>query len=147
LLARNIPQSDTYATISPQNPHRGWCDNTPVRHIGTALAFSSLALVALIGCKQLPPPTPLEQLNAQETRGYSVFQQTCRQCHSDRVSQPLNGPSLRGVFKKQYLPSGAPANNDRISATVIGGYGIMPAMGGNLSQQDLNDLLAYLHTL
>jgi mono/diheme cytochrome c family protein len=118
-----------------------------MRQLGISLVITGLALAALIGCKQLPPPTPLNQLNAQQTHGYTVFQQTCRQCHSDRVSQPLNGPSLHGVFKKQYLPSGAPANNDRISATVIGGYGIMPAMGGNLSQQDLNDLLAYLHTL
>lgn len=107
----------------------------------------SLGLALLAGCKQLPPPTPLDQLNAQQMRGYYVFQQTCRQCHSDRVSQPLNGPSLHGVFKKQYLPSGAPANDDRVTSTIVNGYGIMPAMGGNLSQQDVTDLLAYLHTL
>jgi mono/diheme cytochrome c family protein len=106
-----------------------------------------LALTLLAGCKTLPPPTPLDQLNAQQMRGYYIFQQTCRQCHSDRVSQPLNGPSLHGVFKKQYLPSGAPANDDRVLSTIVNGYGIMPAMGRNLSQQDVNDLLAYLHTL
>ena len=109
--------------------------------------FFGLGLALLSGCRQLPPPTPLDQLNAQQMRGYSVFQRTCRQCHSDRVSQPLNGPSLHGVFKKQYLPSGAPANDDRVTATIVNGYGIMPAIGGSLSQQDLDDLLTYLHTL
>ena len=113
-----------------------------------AFAFAlSLGLALVAGCKQLPPPTPLNQLNAQQMRGYYVFQQTCRQCHSDRVSQPLNGPSLRGVFKKQYLPSGAPANDDRVLSTVVNGYGIMPPMGRSLSQQDADDVLAYLHTL
>ena len=107
----------------------------------------SLGAALLAGCKQLPPPMPLDQLNAQQMRGYNVFQSTCRQCHSDRESKPLNGPSLHGVFKKQYLPSGAPANDDRVSAVIVNGYGIMPAMGRSLSQQDVNDLLAYLHTL
>jgi len=101
----------------------------------------------IAGCKTLPPPTPLNQLNTQQTRGYYVFQRTCRTCHSDRVSQPLYGPSLRGVFKKKYLPSGAPANDDRVTATIVNGYGVMPAQGRNLSQQDLDDVIAYLHTL
>ncbi|HEY5057322.1 MAG TPA: cytochrome c [Acidobacteriaceae bacterium] len=115
---------------------------------GWAFAFPlSLVLALVAGCKQLPPPTPLNQLNAQQTRGYYIFQQTCRQCHSDRVSQPLNGPSLRGVFKKQYLPSGAPANDERVMSTIVNGYGIMPPMGRSLSQQDTADILAYLHTL
>lgn len=108
---------------------------------------TGLAMLLLGGCKKLPPPTPLDQLNAQQMHGYSIFQQSCRQCHSDRVSQPLNGPSLRGVFKKQYLPSGAPANDDRVMSTIVSGYGIMPPMGHGLSQEDLDDLLAYLHTL
>ena len=118
--------------------------------LSAQLAFvlsSALAAAILAGCKQLPPPTPLDQLNAQQMRGYNVFQQTCRQCHSDRVSQPLNGPSLHGVFKKQYLPSGAPANDERVTSVIVNGYGIMPSMGRSLSQPGLDDLLAYLHTL
>jgi mono/diheme cytochrome c family protein len=140
-----------YAYDNVRVPHSGVSVSTRMsgkqivrraRSLGFVMAAAFLG-----GCKQLPPPTPLNQLNAQQMRGYYVFQSTCRQCHSDRVSQPLNGPSLRGVFKKQYLPSGAPANDDRVMATVVNGYGIMPAMGRSLSQQDLNDLLAYLHTL
>jgi mono/diheme cytochrome c family protein len=111
------------------------------------MLLTGLILLLMAGCKKLPPPTPLNQLNAQQMRGYYVFQQTCHQCHSDRISQPLNGPSLRGVFQKQYLPSGAPANDSRVMATIVDGYGIMPAMGNGLSQQDMNDLLTYLHTL
>ncbi|HWG16944.1 MAG TPA: cytochrome c [Acidobacteriaceae bacterium] len=118
--------------------------------MGRYVAYGGFALILtmlIAGCKTLPPPIPLNQLNAQQTRGYYVFQRTCRTCHSDRVSQPLYGPALRGVFKKKYLPSGAPANDDRVTATIVNGYGVMPAQGRNLSQQDLDDVIAYLHTL
>ncbi len=45
------------------------------------------------------------------------------------------------------LPSGAPANDERVTATILHGHGLMPAMGNTMNQQDIDDLLAYLHTL
>jgi mono/diheme cytochrome c family protein len=88
---------------------------------------------------------PLSQLNAQQMRGHAVFQANCAQCHDDRDSDALHGPSMLGVFKQQYLPSGAPANDDRMRVTILQGHGLMP--GAPMDTQDLNDLLAYLHTL
>jgi len=90
-------------------------------------------------------PMPLNQLNAQQARGHAVFQASCSQCHDDRDSDALHGPSMLGVFKQQYLPSGAPANDDRVRVVIIQGHGMMPAI--NLDSQDTQDLLAYLHTL
>jgi len=52
-----------------------------------------------------------------------------------------------GVFKKASLPSGAPANDERVEATILHGHGLMPAMGDSTDAQDLDDLMAYLHTL
>ena len=106
-----------------------------------------LLICALAGCKSVPPPTPLDQLNAQQMQGHAVYQARCATCHYDRRSGSLRGPALVGVFKKPYLHSGAPANDDRVMDTVLHGHGLMPAMGGTMDQQDLNDLLAYLHTL
>jgi mono/diheme cytochrome c family protein len=113
-----------------------------------ALRFLQLWLVAplLLGCHSLPPPTPLDQLNPQQSRGHEVFEAHCGQCHYDRTSGSLHGPSLLGVFKKQYLPSGAPANDERVSATILHGRTLMPAQP-DMDPQDLGDLLAYLHTL
>jgi mono/diheme cytochrome c family protein len=109
------------------------------------LTAAALALL-LAGCHSLPPPTPLDQLNAQQARGHTVFEAHCGQCHYDRRPGPLHGPSLRSVFKKQYLPSGAPANDERVTATVLHGHALMPAQP-DLSPEDLQDLRAYLHTL
>jgi mono/diheme cytochrome c family protein len=55
---------------------------------------------------------------------------------------------LKGVFQHQYLPlSGLPANDERVSDIIRSGRHEMPAYGQILSPQDLQDLLAYLHTL
>jgi len=55
---------------------------------------------------------------------------------------------MKGVFKKQYLSmSGMPANDDRVSDIVRMGRDKMPAYGQVLNQQQIQDLLAYLHTL
>ena len=88
---------------------------------------------------------PLRQLNAQQMQGHEVFQAKCAQCHDDRDSDALHGPSMLGVFKQQYLPSGAPANDDRLRVTILQGHGMMP--GVPMTMQNLDDLLAYLHTL
>jgi mono/diheme cytochrome c family protein len=106
-----------------------------------------VGVVALAGCKSVPPPTPLEQLNTQQTQGHAVFQARCAVCHYDRKTGSLHGPALIGVFKKPALHSGATANDERVTVTILHGYGLMPAMGNTMDQQDLDDLLAYLHTL
>jgi mono/diheme cytochrome c family protein len=111
-------------------------------------AFFLLILAcALAGCKTLPPPTPLAELNAQQAQGHAVFQARCAVCHYDRKSGALHGPAMIGVFKKPALPSGAPANDERVTATILHGHGLMPAMGNTMDQQDTDDLLAYLHAL
>ena len=102
---------------------------------------------ALAGCHSTPPPTPLAQLNPQQARGHDVFQTRCAVCHYDRQSGSLHGPSLIGVFKKPELPSGAAATDERVSATIVHGRNNMPALGNTLDPGDLDDLLAYLHTL
>jgi mono/diheme cytochrome c family protein len=79
--------------------------------------------------------------------GHEVFDTRCANCHNDRSNNPLNGPSLMGIFKKQYLPSGAPANDDRVMSAIVFGYNMMPAQGNTMTPEERQDLLAYLHTL
>ncbi len=107
-----------------------------------------LALLCAItaGCHSTPPPMPLEQLNAQQTAGYTAFQTHCAFCHNEREDEAKRGPSLAGVYKKPYLHSGAPANDERITATVLHGHGMMPAQP-NIDPDDLAAILAYLHTV
>ena len=110
--------------------------------IAVALAFTAA------GCKPaLPPSKPLSQLTPQEASGYSVFQSRCARCHYANSESSLHGPGLQGLYKQRFLPSGSPANDDRVAWVIVHGRGIMPALGNNLDDQQLIDLLAYLHTL
>ncbi|MES2392538.1 MAG: cytochrome c [Acidobacteriota bacterium] len=107
---------------------------------------STLYALLLTGCHSVAPPTPLDQLNAQQTHGHQVYDARCSACHYDRQTGPLHGPSLLSLYKKPYMPSGAPANDERVTATIVNGRNMMPRTDG-LSDQDMQDLVAYLHTL
>ncbi len=113
--------------------------------IAFSILYPLFPIPFLTGCHTLPPPTPLSQLTPQQTRGHQVFQQHCSLCHYDRQDGNLHGPALVGIFKKPYLHSGAPANDERVTLTVLRGRGLMPAQ--SLDSDDLTDLLSYLHTL
>ena len=117
----------------------------PKRVLAVAI-FAAAALLA--GCKpSYPPAKPISQLTAQESRGYQIYQQACASCHYADHTGDLHGPSLYALYDKKYLPSGAPANDARVSAAIMDGHGVMPGFANQLSQQQLQDLLAYLHTL
>ncbi len=92
------------------------------------MVTAGMGLAGLMGCKTLPPPTPLAELNGQQAQGHAVYQAHCAVCHSDRTNAILHGPALRGIFKKDYLPSGAPANDERVTATILHGRNTMPAL-------------------
>lgn len=107
-----------------------------------------LAALALPGCKPpLPPSKPLAQLTPHEASGRVVFQSRCAECHYADRDGSLHGPGLHGLFKQPYLPSGAPANDERVSFAIRHGRNMMPAFGNILDEQQLSDLLAYLRTL
>ena len=117
--------------------------------LASGVLVMGLGMMAMagVGCRPTSKPLPLDQLSAGQAQGHVVFQTRCAQCHYDRVDQPRNGPSLLGVFKKTELHSGAAATDERVTATVMHGHGAMPAMGNVVDEQDMQDLLAYLHTL
>ncbi len=110
----------------------------------------SLVLVALFaGCgDDTSSKTDAELgLNAQQASGRRIYQQTCASCHDAHSVPGQNGPSLKGLLKKPFLPSGLPANERFVRQTILTGRNMMPAVGSSFTQQQLDDLLAYLHTL
>ncbi len=119
----------------------------PLRVAIRTLVVATNILIAA-GCRPaLPPSKPLAELTPQEATGHAVFQSNCARCHYTNSQNGLNGPGLQGLYKQRYLPSGAPANDDRVSSVILHGRNMMPAFGNNLDDRQLNDLLAYLHTL
>jgi mono/diheme cytochrome c family protein len=93
----------------------------------------------------LPPSKPAAEFTAQEARGAQVFQAYCARCHYPTTTKGLKGPGLQALTKVKAMPSGAPPTDERITATIHYGHGMMPAQPVN--DADLQTLLAYLHTL
>ena len=114
---------------------------------GILLTGLALMAIAAVGCRKYPPPVPLDQLNAQQTAGHQVFNARCAQCHYERDDQPKQGPSLASIFRKPSLHSGAAATDERVTATIVYGHGLMPPMGNQVDEQQIQDVLAYLHTV
>jgi mono/diheme cytochrome c family protein len=112
------------------------------------LASIAAATLALAGChSSMPGPTPLSQLNPQQMRGRQVFVEYCARCHHADNTKNLRGPGLEGLFRRKYLPSGLPANDERVTSEIQYGRNMMPPFGNVLNNQQIQDLLAYLHTL
>jgi mono/diheme cytochrome c family protein len=109
------------------------------------LAACSAALAGVAGCKSLPPSKPESEWTAEEARGAQVFRTACAKCHYPTSTHGLHGPGLQAITKIKSMPSGAPPTDERLTAVILHGHGTM--QGTTLDDQQLHDLLAYLHTL
>jgi mono/diheme cytochrome c family protein len=114
-----------------------------------SLFYVSVLLLALVGCTAERRKSDAELgLNPQQAAGRRIYDKYCDRCHEPYSSRGKQGPSLKGVFRKQYLSlSGLPANDERVAEITRYGRAKMPAYGQVLSQQDIDDLLVYMHTL
>lgn len=113
-----------------------------LRH--TLSLVAAAALVAA-GCRSLPPSKPAALWSPEEARGAQVYQANCAKCHYPTTTRGMKGPGLQAITKIKAMPSGAPPTDERISATILRGRGMMPAT--QLTDDQLQDLLAYLHSL
>jgi mono/diheme cytochrome c family protein len=87
-------------------------------------------------------------LSPQQASGRHLYDQYCDRCHSAYSSRGRKGPSLKGIFKKPFLSqSGMPANDDRVGDIIRIGRNKMDGFGNVLTDEQVKDLLAYLHTL
>jgi mono/diheme cytochrome c family protein len=113
------------------------------------LCVSVVSLFSLIGCDVQRRKSDAELgLNPQQIAGRRIYDNYCDRCHAPYSSRGRQGPSMKGVFQRPYLPmSGMPANDDRVTDVVRLGRNKMPGYAPVLNQQQINDLLAYLHTL
>ena len=108
-----------------------------------------LSILLLVGCDVRLRQTDAQLgLNSQQAAGRRIYDQYCDRCHAPYSSRGRQGPSMRGVFKNQYLSlSGLPANDERVAEIIRTGRGKMPGYSQVLNQRQIEDLLAYLHTL
>jgi mono/diheme cytochrome c family protein len=75
--------------------------------------------------------------------GEGLFLEKCFACHSAIQDQVRSGPSLYGEMRKSPRKKTA----TEIRTIVLQGKGRMPPFRDRISEQDLNDLIAYIRSL
>jgi len=113
------------------------------------VSVAIVTFLALCGCEVERRKSDAELgLNPQQAEGRRLYDNYCDRCHEPYSSRGKKGPGLKGVFKQQYLPlSGLPANDDRITDIIKFGRAKMEGFNQVMTDQQIQDLLAYLHTL
>jgi mono/diheme cytochrome c family protein len=106
-----------------------------------AMWVTAAALLSAKGSRAQAPKAAKDSAAAHA--GQDLFTQKCILCHSVNEGQVMFGPSLYQVMKK---PVGKKSAAE-IRTILQDGKGKMPPFKDKLTPEDVNNLLAYLHTL
>ncbi len=79
-------------------------------------------------------------------RGKIVFEQNCAECHDAYSQEVVTGPGLKGL-KNGKLPSGRAATHDKILDIVNNGPAEMTSFKDRLTEQEKEDVVAFVMTL
>ena len=106
----------------------------------TALAFCLALCLTASGAQDK------QKGKGDAEKGKVVFEQ-CGVCHNADSDEKKMGPGLKGLFKKAKLNNGKKPTEATVRAIVDDGGNGMPAYKEMLSDEEKDDLLAYLKTL
>ena len=113
----------------------------------TIIALAALVTLAACDVERRKSDAELG-LDPQQSAGRKIYDNYCDRCHRPYSTKGKKGPGLKGIFKNKFLPqTGLPANDERVTDIIRNGRPDMPGYNQVLSAQDLQELLAYLHTL
>ena len=79
-------------------------------------------------------------------KGKAVFEQ-CAVCHNSDSTEKKIGPGLKGLFKRDKLVNGKPVTDANVRALINAGGNGMPSYADLLSDEERNNVIAYLKTL
>jgi mono/diheme cytochrome c family protein len=113
------------------------------------LALAVLVTIAFSACDVERRKSDAELgLNPQQAAGRKIYDAECDRCHEAYSTRGKKGPPLKGIFQHKYLSlSGLPANDERVTDIIRIGRKDMPGYSQKFSSEDIENLLAYLHTL
>ena len=86
------------------------------------------------------------QKKGDAAKGKEVFEQ-CAVCHNTDTDEKKIGPSLKGLFKRGKLKNGKPVNDANVRAMINAGGNGMPSYSDMLSEDEKDNVIAYLKTL
>jgi cytochrome c len=79
-------------------------------------------------------------------KGKETFEQ-CGACHMTDTDEKKVGPSLKGLYKKEKLANGSKVTDASVKKVINEGGNGMPAYADMLSDEEKNNVIAFLKTL
>lgn len=79
-------------------------------------------------------------------KGKETFE-ACAVCHNVDTDERKMGPSLKGLFKRDKLVNGKKVTDENVKALINAGGNGMPSYQDILSDDDKDNVIAYLKTL
>ena len=79
-------------------------------------------------------------------KGKEVFEQ-CSVCHNSDSEERKMGPGLKNLFKRKTLVNGKPVNEANVKALINAGGNGMPSFMDLLSDEERDNVIAFLKTL
>ena len=80
-------------------------------------------------------------------KGKTAFEDNCAVCHNADSDEKKMGPGLKGLFKHEKLKNGKKPTDANVKAIINAGGNGMPAYSDMLSDEERDNVLAYLKTL
>lgn len=106
------------------------------------IATSCLGVVLLVGARAFAAPPA-----ADAEKGKAVFEDNCAVCHNADSEEKKMGPGLKGLFKHEKLKNGKKPTEANVKAVINAGGNGMPAYSDMLSDEERDNVIAYLKTL
>jgi cytochrome c len=106
------------------------------------IATSGLAVVLMVAGRMVAAPPA-----GDAAKGKAVFEDNCAVCHNADSDEKKMGPGLKHLFKHEKLKTGKKPTEANVKAVIAAGGNGMPAYSDMLSDEERDNVLAYLKTL
>jgi cytochrome c len=109
---------------------------TRIHVYGCCLVLAAGSMAALIAAPKGDP-----------AKGKDLFETNCATCHNADSMDKKVGPGLKGLYKHDKLANGKKVTDATVRDKIDNGGNGMPAYKDLLSDQEKDDVVAYLKTL
>ncbi len=112
---------------------------------GTSIKKSLIAAGCL--AVALTAPRMFGQKGGDAAKGKSVFEDNCAVCHNADSEEKKMGPGLKCLFKHDKLKNGKKPTDATVRALINTGGNGMPSYADMLSDEEKDNVIAYLKSL
>ena len=120
---------------------------TSVQRVSIKNRLLTAGCVAVLAASPLVFGQAKKAAAGDATKGQDVFESNCSVCHNADSTEKKTGPGLKGLFKKEKLNNGKKPTEANIRAIINTGGNGMPSYSDMLTDDEKNDVVAYLKKL